>query len=101
MEPMSSGDDAKQISRASLEDTFIQIEKDLSSSYQLFETLTTYKPSYGQVQQWAAKALLGKVYMTWHKNDLAYPLLNDVYEHSGYDLTDNYEDLFVAGLETS
>ena len=101
LEPISSGDDAKQISRASLEDTFIQIEKDLKSSYQLFETLSNYKPAYGQVQQWAAKALLGKVYMTWHKNDLAFPLLNDVYEHSGYILTKNYEDLFVSSLETS
>ena len=99
---VSSGEDAKGIGRASLDDTFARIEADLRDSYQLFESLgNSYKPAYGRAHQWAAKALLGKVYMTWHKNDLAKPLLEDVHLHSGFKLTGNYEDVFVATLETT
>ena len=101
-EPIGSGSDVDNIGRASLDDTYARIEADLRDSYQLFEELgDAYSPEYGQVHQWAAKAFLGKLYMTWHKNDLAYPLLEDVYLHSGFKLTDNYEDLFVADLETT
>lgn len=102
LEPVNSGNSVQGIRRASLDDTYARIEADLKDSYQLFEELgSSYKPEYGQATQWAAKALLGKVYMTWHKNDLAYPLLDDVYRNSKYKLTDNYEDLFVATLETT
>lgn len=100
--PADKGSDALKIGRSTLAQTYAFIEEDLRISAELLESIaTTFKPKYGVVNQWAAKALLAKVYMTQGKNSDALPLVEDVYANSKFKLTQNYGDLFVSTLEAT
>ena len=97
-----SAEGAKTINRSSVADVYKLIEADL-------KTATTYLSpakfaqitgtSIGKANQWAAKALLGKVYLTLNKKAEAATLLQDVVSNSGYGLQASYASVFSIASE--
>jgi hypothetical protein len=53
----------------------------------------------GRADIWAAKTLLAKIYLTQKRYSEAQTLLKDVEEHSGYELLNNYADVFSINNE--
>lgn len=53
-----------------------------------------YNGEIGRITSWAAKALLGRVYLTDAKYVEAKTVLEDVYLNSGFSLEPNYVDVF-------
>ncbi|MFN8356205.1 MAG: RagB/SusD family nutrient uptake outer membrane protein [Spirosomataceae bacterium] len=92
-----SASGAKSINRSSVEEVYKLIETDLK-----FATVNLNAAKFGAIpsasigrtNQWAAKALLGKVYLTQNKKSDAITLLQDVVSNSGYALQKNYADVF-------
>lgn len=97
---------AKQFERSSIGDVYSQIIEDLYFATQKLPTVNT-ENNIGRVDQWAAKTLLAKVYLTLSKNATirdflikAKDLLNDVEQNSGYSLlTSAYADVFGISNE--
>ncbi|MDP5139476.1 MAG: RagB/SusD family nutrient uptake outer membrane protein, partial [Spirosomaceae bacterium] len=97
-----SATEAKAINRSSVADIYKLIEADL-------KTANTYlsgakfgaipAANIGKANQWASKALLGKVYLTQNKKAEAATLLQDVVSNSGYSLQANYANVFAATSE--
>jgi starch-binding outer membrane protein, SusD/RagB family len=48
----------------------------------------------GRATKFAAKSLLGKVYLTVNQSGLAETVLKDVIDNGGFSLLDNYEEIF-------
>ncbi len=94
--------EAKAINRSSVEDTYKLIETDLK-----YAVANLNAAKFGQIpateigraNQWAAKALLGKVYLTQNKKADAITLFQDVLTNSGYSLQRNYADVFSVTNE--
>lgn len=81
--------------RSPISDIYIQIETDLTEAES--DLPASYSGSdIGRITQGADLALLGKVYMTEHKYDLAIKKLEGVVETNQYDLLPNYGDIFKA-----
>lgn len=97
-----SAEGAKAINRSSVADVYKLIEADL-------KTATTYLnpakfaqitgTSIGRANQWAAKALLGKVYLTLNRKAEAATLLQDVVTNSGFGLQSSYANVFSVSNE--
>jgi starch-binding outer membrane protein, SusD/RagB family len=97
-----SASDAKSINRSSVDEIYNLIENDL-------KTATTYlspakfaqitAANVGKANQWAAKALLGKVYLTLNRKTEAVTLLQDVVTNSGYSLQSSYANVFSVNNE--
>jgi hypothetical protein len=97
-----SAEQAKAISRSGVAETYKLIEADL-------KTATTYLnpakfaqitgTNIGRANQWAAKALLGKVYLTLNRKAEAITLLQDVVTNSGYGLQTTYAGVFSIANE--
>ncbi|GHB84826.1 RagB/SusD family nutrient uptake outer membrane protein [Persicitalea jodogahamensis] len=97
-----SAQEAKSINRSSPVDMYKLIEADL-------KTATTYLSpakfaqitgaNIGRANQWAAKALLGKVYLTLNRKAEAATLLQDVVSNSGYGLQASYASVFSISNE--
>ena len=97
-----SAEGAKAINRSSVADVYKLIEADL-------KTATTYLnpakfaqitgTSIGRANQWAAKALLGKVYLTLNRKAEAATLLQDVVSNSGFGLQTSYANVFSVSNE--
>ncbi len=89
--------EAKTINRSSVADIYKLIETDL-------KTATTYlssskssqivAASVGRATRWAAKALLGKVYLTLNRKTDAITQLQDVITNSGHALLPLYANVF-------
>lgn len=99
--PISAAE-AKTVNRASVDDIYKLIETDLkfattNLSAAKFGAISA--PNIGRANQWAAKALLGKVYLTQNKKSDAITLLQDVITNSGYALQKNYADAFLITNE--
>lgn len=97
-----SAEGAKSINRSSVSDIYKLIEADLktASTYlngTKFAQITG--ANIGRANQWAAKALLGKVYLTLNKKAEAVTLLQDVVTNSGFSLQKNYSDVFSIANE--
>ena len=83
------------LKRASKEDTYILIEKDLNEAIPVLLNKSQYNiADLGRVTKGAAKALLAKVSMYQNKWPLVYSLTNEIIASGEYDLTDNYEDIW-------
>ena len=96
--------DAKTTNRSSLEDTYKFIEADLTaaSTYMSNKTFSQIVPAdKGRATSWAAKALLGKVYLTQNKKASAISQLDDVRLNSGYGLQSTYANVFSTGNEVN
>ncbi|MEZ4903351.1 MAG: RagB/SusD family nutrient uptake outer membrane protein [Spirosomataceae bacterium] len=99
--PISAAD-AKGINRSSVEEVYKMIEADLKTATSYlnpakFAQITG--TSIGRANQWAAKALLGKVYLTLNRKAEATTLLQDVVTNSGYSLLSSYANVFSIANE--
>jgi hypothetical protein len=89
--------EAKSINRSSTDEIYKMIESDLkyaSANLSAAKFASIPATDIGRVNQWAAKALLGKVYLTLNRKTDAIPLLQDVITNSGYSLQRAYADVF-------
>jgi hypothetical protein len=97
-----SPQEAQQVNRSSSADCYAMITADLKEAVGLLPR-TAYQniapDNLGRATVWAAEALLAKVYLTTGQKADALPLLNDVIDHSGYGLQDNYADIFSTSDE--
>lgn len=93
-----SGDEAKTLSRSSLESIYQFIESELNLAAAGLPD--SYSSSdVGRVTSWAAKALLAKVYLTEAKYSEASTLLNDIISSSPHSLLPDYADVFATDNE--
>lgn len=96
---------AKGLRRASVAETYKLIEADLKAAAQSMANLKyqQIKPAdLGRATTWAAKALLGKVYLTQNKKSDAIAVLDDVRLNSGHSLltgTNAYTNIFSINNE--
>lgn len=92
-----SPDDAKKMNRSSVADIYKLIEADLSTAAVSMNNLKFNQiapADLGRATSWAAKGLLGKVYLTLNRKPEAITQLQDVYTNSGYALQSNYANIF-------
>lgn len=85
--------EARQVKRDEVDLVYECITTDLNKASNLLP------PSYmgkdiGRATRYAALTLLGKVYLTIHKYDLALEPLNTVITEGNYELLTNFEDIF-------
>ena len=94
--------EAKTMNRVSVAEIYKLIEADLLTAAASMNTLTYAqitatdpgKATLGRVTRWAAKGLLGKVYLTLGRKADAIIQLQDVITNSGYSLLSNYANVF-------
>ena len=100
-EPISPAQ-AKATNRASVADIYKLIEADLKAAASNMNTLKYSQiaaADQGRATSWAAKGLLGKVYLTENKKSEAIAQLQDVKDNSGYGLQSNYTNVFSVTNE--
>lgn len=88
---------ASDLSLKSKEEVYTMIEIDLKDAESLLPE--AMNPDKGYVSVGTVKTLLGKVYLTQKKYDLAAPKLKEVIDSKDYSLVDDYKSLFSAGNE--
>lgn len=89
-------DDSGKLKRASKQQVYAQIEKDLKNAIAGLPTSVAQK---GRITKFAAQALLGKVYLYQDKFDLAAQQLENVI--GVYSLVSDYSTLFTSAGENS
>lgn len=97
-----SAEGAKSINRSGAADIYKLIEADLKTATTFlnptrFAQITGV--NIGRANHWAAKALLGKVYLTQNKKADAVTLFKDVISNSGYGLQSSYANVFSVTNE--
>ena len=100
-EPVSPAQ-AKAMRRSSVEDIYKLIEADLKTAAASMNGLKYNQIAVnelGRATTWAAKALLGKVYLTVNKKTEAIAVLTDVRNNSGHALQQNYANIFSTTNE--
>ncbi|EHQ24902.1 RagB/SusD family nutrient uptake outer membrane protein [Mucilaginibacter paludis] len=85
--------DAKVLTRSDVSVVYNQIEADLKSAA-LNLPVSYTGADIGRATSGAAKAMLGKVYLTEKKYPQAASILNDVITGNAYQLLSNYSDVF-------
>ncbi len=91
-------EEVTEISRTPKAQVYQQIESDLKYAA---SQLNWSSPVKGRADKGAALALLGKVYLFQKKYALAATTLDEVINDGGYDLLENYEDLWLAANENN
>ena len=94
--------EAKATNRSSVDDIYKLIEADLKSAATFLSAAkfsAIPAANLGRANAWAAKGLLGKVYLTRNKKAEAITQLQDVISNSGYSLLPNYADVFSVTNE--
>jgi hypothetical protein len=94
--------EAKSINRSSVADIYKLIESDLKTasvylSAAKFSQITA--ANTGKANAWAAKALLGKMYLTLNRKADAIIQLQDVITNSGFALQSTYANVFSTSNE--
>lgn len=92
-----TADEAITMNRASVADIYKLIEADLLTAAASMNTLKFSQiaaADKGRATLWAAKGLLGKVYLTLNRKPEAIVQLQDVITNSGYSLQTNYANVF-------
>ncbi|WP_010424385.1 RagB/SusD family nutrient uptake outer membrane protein [Anaerophaga thermohalophila] len=97
-------DEGNTLPRSSVQDVYDVIENDLILAGGTSESSGLLPDGYdssqlGRATSWAAKTLLGKVYLTLHRYSDAKDILIDVKDNSGHQLLDNYSDIFDVNNE--
>lgn len=87
---------SREIPRATKEEVYAQIEKDLSEAIPLLDPVSIIK---GRVTSNAARSLLGKVYLYQDKFSQAATILDVVINSGQYSLINDYGDLFTVTSE--
>jgi hypothetical protein len=101
LEPISSSE-MYNVTQASQEDVYLQIENDLLEAIPSLPASLNLATEAGRFTKGAAQALLGKVYLYQNKNTLAAEQLAQVNgtpgqtSQYGYKLLDNFNDLWVV-----
>lgn len=88
---------SKTMNRSSVDDIYKLIVADLSTAATYMNNLKFSQipaADKGRATSWAAKALLGKVYLTQNKKTEAIAQLQDVVTNSGYGLQPTYNGVF-------
>lgn len=98
VEDIISGEEGLEIDRSSEEDVYAFIEADLQRASEVLPDGYNNDET-GRATQWAAKGLLGKVYLTQHKDQLAIDILEDIEDNSSHGLLSNYADIFDVNNE--
>ncbi len=80
--------------RSSVDEVYVLIESDLKYAAANLADEPHNKEA-GRVTSWAAKALLGRVYLTEEKYTEAELYLSDVYTKSGHELEADYSNVFT------
>ncbi len=94
--PVSAAE-ATTVNRSTVADTYKLIETDLTTAAGWLSTAKYGQipaANIGRASAWAAKGLLGKVYLTQNKKAQAIPVLQDVVTNSGYGLETSYAGIF-------
>lgn len=94
--------ESKKMNRSSVDDIYKLIVADLTTASTYMNSLKFSQiaaADRGRATSWAAKALLGKVYLTQNKKEEAIPLLQDVATNSGYGLQPTYAGIFSTATE--
>jgi starch-binding outer membrane protein, SusD/RagB family len=102
-EPVSPAQ-AKTMNRVSVEEIYKLIEADLktaSTSMNALKFSQIPATEKGHATNWAAKALLGKVYLTLNRKAEAITQLQDVVTNSGYSLLPSYASVFSVDNEVN
>lgn len=100
-DPISPAD-AKTMNRATEADIYKLIEADLKASAAngITAKFTAMAAAdIGKATSWAAKGLLGKVYLTTNRKTEAVTVLQDVITNSGYSLQSAYANVFSTANE--
>ncbi|QIP12870.1 RagB/SusD family nutrient uptake outer membrane protein [Spirosoma aureum] len=87
--------EARSFSRNEVADIYAAIEKDLTAAAAGLPVSYTGN-DIGRATTGSAKGLLGKVYVTEKKYDLAVPLLRDLVNGTTYQLLPNIADVFLV-----
>ncbi len=98
---------AKTVNRSTVADIYKLIVADLVTAASSMNGLTYAqtiatdlgKASLGRATRWAAKGMLGKVYLTLNRKADAITQLQDVITNSGYSLQGTYASVFSIGNE--
>lgn len=96
--------ESKSMNRATVADIYKFIEADLSAASVYMNNLKfsqVLAVNKGRANSWAAKAMLGKVYLTQNKKTEATTQLEDVRLNSGYGLQSSYANVFSTGNEVN
>lgn len=102
-EPISPAQ-AKTMNRSSAADIYKLIEADLvtaAASMNKLKYTQLNAADKGHATTWAAKALLGKVYLTLNRKAEAITQLQDVITNSGHGLVPSYANVFSVGNEVN
>lgn len=94
--------ESKTINRSSVADIYKLIENDLKTASLYLSNLKFTQiasVNVGKANAWAAKALLGKVYLTLGRKADAMIQLQDVITNSGYSLQTTYANVFSVNNE--
>ncbi len=89
--------ESKTMNRATVADIYKLIVADLTAASTYMNNLKFSQiptADKGRTTSWAAKALLGKVYLTQNKKAEAITVLDDVRLNSGYGLQSSYANVF-------
>jgi starch-binding outer membrane protein, SusD/RagB family len=102
-EPIT-GDQAKTINRSSSADIYNFVKTDFATAVSYLQNIKFAQiaaANIGRANQWAAKGMLAKVYLTLNDKASAIPLLQDVITNSGYGLQGSYSNVFAINNEMS
>lgn len=94
--------EAKSINRSPVADIYKLIEADLKTAVTFLNTAKFTQmtsANSGRASAWAAKALLGKVFLTLNRKAEAIVQLQDVITNSGYALQPTYAAVFAINNE--
>lgn len=96
--------ESKAMNRSSVADIYKFIEANLTTASSYMNSLKFNQipaADKGRATSWAAKALLGKVYLTQNKKTEAITQLQDVVTNSGYGLQSGYANVFSTTNEVN
>lgn len=102
-QPVSPAE-SKAMNRSSVADIYKLILADLQTAASGMNALKFNQMAdadKGRATSWAAKALLGKVYLTLNRKAEAIPVLQDVKDNSGYSLQGTYAGVFSTTNEVN
>ncbi len=94
-----SAQEATKYDRKPVSEVYEFIIEDLEQAAYMLDDVIYDSANAARASQWAAKALLAKVYMTLHDYETARTYLYDVLNNSGHALLANYDDVFDIGNE--
>lgn len=99
-EPILEENKATYAPRATIQETYEQIESDLKNAISLLSQSSGQAPDY--ISQAAAEAMLARVYLYWRKWDLAAQYATDALSHTSAQLTtpSQVANMFISGNTT-